>query len=154
MLAEMAAFNAAFGIVKGFIQNGRDLQGAFGHIAKMVDSKEELQKKAHKRKNSFMSIFSTQDQNDWEEFLALDKMREAEKELESMMKLYGRPGLWDDWVSFRVEAQKKRRQAEKERQKKLDDLKENLAWIAIIVLILGAIIGIGWLIWMRHNGLI
>lgn len=152
MLAEMAAFNAAFGVVKSFVKNGRDLQGAFGHIAKMVDSKEELQKKADKRKNSFMSIFSSQDQNDWEEFLALDKMRQAEKELESMMKLYGRPGLWNDWVSFRVEAQKKRREAEKERQKKIEELKENLAWGAVAILIIAAAAGIGWLIWMRHNG--
>ena len=48
-------------------------------------------------------------ENDFEEFMALEKIRETEKELTSMMRLYGRPGLYDDWVRFQAEARKKRR---------------------------------------------
>ena len=35
-----------------------------------------------------------------------------------MMKLYGRPGLHDDWIRYQVEARKKRREEEQERKRK------------------------------------
>ena len=54
--------------------------------------------------------------NDFEEFMALEKINEVEKELTSMMRLYGRPGLYDDWVRFQAEARKKRREEEVERK--------------------------------------
>jgi hypothetical protein len=38
MIAELAAFNAAFGVVKGFIANGKDLHDCFGQIGQMVNT--------------------------------------------------------------------------------------------------------------------
>ena len=45
-----------------------------------------------------------------------DIINEIEKELTSMMRLYGRPGLYDDWVRFQAEARKKRREEETARK--------------------------------------
>ena len=45
MLAELAAFNAGFAVVKQFVANGRDLSGAFGAISKMVSAKEDLNRR-------------------------------------------------------------------------------------------------------------
>ena len=50
MLAELAAANAAFGIIKQFVSNGKELSGCAKHISDFVFSKEELEKKAKKKK--------------------------------------------------------------------------------------------------------
>jgi hypothetical protein len=43
MLAELAAFNAAFGVVKQFIGNGKDLSDCFGQIGQMVNCKRRFE---------------------------------------------------------------------------------------------------------------
>ena len=52
MLAELAAFNAGFAVIKQFVANGRDLSGAMGAIGKMVGAKEDLIKRPEKQKES------------------------------------------------------------------------------------------------------
>jgi hypothetical protein len=39
VIAELAAFNAAFGVVKEFVANGRDLSDCFGFIGQMTTAK-------------------------------------------------------------------------------------------------------------------
>ena len=50
MLAELAAANAAFGVIKNFISNGKELSGCVKQISDFVFSKEQLEKKASKKK--------------------------------------------------------------------------------------------------------
>ena len=50
MIAELAAFNAGFSVVKQFIANGRDLSDAMGAIGQMVGAKEDLKRRGEKRK--------------------------------------------------------------------------------------------------------
>ena len=52
MLAELAAANAAFGIIKNFVSNGKELSGCVKQISDFVFSKEQLEKKANKKKAS------------------------------------------------------------------------------------------------------
>jgi hypothetical protein len=49
MIAELAAFNAAFGVVKEFVANGRDLSDCFGFIGQMTTAKEDLKLKLTKK---------------------------------------------------------------------------------------------------------
>ena len=112
MLAELAAFNAGFAVVKQCIANGRELTDAMNAIGQMVGAKEDLKRRGEKKKKSVLSILGGKTENDFEEFMALEKIRETEKELTSMMRLYGRPGLYDDWVRFQAEARKTRRKEE------------------------------------------
>jgi hypothetical protein len=76
MIAELAAFNAAFGVVKEFVANGRDLSDCFGFIGQMTTAKEDLKLKADKR--GFTS--------DAEEFAALEHIKQAEQELRELMQ--------------------------------------------------------------------
>jgi hypothetical protein len=96
MIAELAAFNAAFSVVKEFVANGRDLSDCFGLIGQMTTAKEDLKLKADKR--GFTS--------DAEEFAALEHIKQAEQELRELMQYYGRAGLWEDFVKFQAEARK------------------------------------------------
>jgi hypothetical protein len=59
MLAELAAANAAFGIIKNFVSNGKELSGCVKQISDFVFSKEQLEKKTDKRKRR-----RTQEDND------------------------------------------------------------------------------------------
>ena len=40
MIAELVAFNAAFGVVKEFIGNGKDLSDCFGQIGQMTNARK------------------------------------------------------------------------------------------------------------------
>ena len=46
MLAELAAANAAFGVIKSFISNGKELASCGKQISDFVFAKEQIQKKA------------------------------------------------------------------------------------------------------------
>ena len=121
MLAELAAANAAFGIIKNFVSNGKELSGCVKQISDFVFSKEELEKKASKKKLKGGGT-------DIEEFMALEQIREKEEELKKMMIYLGRPGLWQDWQRFQVEARKARRHQEKMEQKRREELMEYVGY--------------------------
>lgn len=102
MLAEIAAANAAFGILKTAISNGKEIADAASAVAQFVGAKESLQRKAQKKGGG----------SDLEEFLALEKIRQQEDELKQIMIYAGRPGLWHDWQKFQAKARVARREAE------------------------------------------
>jgi hypothetical protein len=120
MIAELAAFNAAFGVVKEFVANGRDLSDCFGFIGQMTTAKEDLKLKADKR--GFTS--------DAEEFAALEQIKQAEDQLRELMQYYGRAGLWEDFVKFQAEARKARLEERNERVKKIN---QRMEYASIIV---------------------
>ncbi len=71
MLAELAAANAAFQVIKQAVSNGRDIASVGSQIAQFVDGKETLQKKVSNKKNS--PFYKG---NDFEEFMALEVIKE------------------------------------------------------------------------------
>ena len=130
MLAELAAANAAFGIIKSFVSNGKELTGCAKQISDFVFSKEQIEKNLKKKKAKGIGG------NDLEEFMALEQIREKEEELKKMMIYLGRPGLWQDWQAFQAEARKSRRYQEKMAQKRKDELMEYIGYsIAFIVVL-------------------
>ena len=148
MIAELAAFNAGFAVVKQFVANGRDLSGAMGAIGQMVGAKEELQRRGEKKKRSPLSLLGGKTENDFEEFMALEKIKEVEKELTSMMRLYGRAGLYDDWVRFQAEARKQRRQKSLEEKKRKEKFWEYAGYILAGLLLFAGFMGL--MIWVKY----
>tara|TARA_R110001592_G_scaffold67799_3_gene207742 strand:- start:7 stop:462 length:456 start_codon:yes stop_codon:yes gene_type:complete len=150
VIAELAAFNAGFQVIKTFVANGRDLSDAAGAIGKMVGAKEDLKRRQNKQKKSVMSFLGGKRESDFEEFMALEKIIELEKEMVSMMRLYGRPGLYDDWVKFQAEARKKRRDEETAAKKKRSKQIEFLAWILGLIIIAAGLVGLMlWVVWLK-----
>ena len=130
MLAELAAANAAFGVIKSFISNGKDLASCGKQISDFVFAKEQIEKKAKKQKAKGVRT------NDLEEFMALEKIKQQEEELKQIMIYVGRPGLWQDWQKFQAEARKSRRYAEKMAQRRKEELLEMMGYsIAFIALL-------------------
>ena len=142
MLAELAAANAAFGVIKQAISNGRDIASVGSQIAKFVDGKETLQKKVSDKKNS--PFYRGQD---FEEFMALESIKEKEKELQQIMLYVGRPGLWNDWQKFQADARKARIEAQKAAARRKQQI------IEITLLSIAGIIGVGILAILLYFGM-
>ena len=139
MLAELAAANAAFAVIKSAVQNGKEIAAAGSAIASFVGAKEDLQRKASKKGGG----------SDLEEFMALEQIREQEEQLKQIMIYAGRPGLWGDWQRFQAKARIARREAEvaaaKRRQKMID-------W-TLIIMISSALLAIlvGFVLLLAHH---
>lgn len=131
MLAELAAANAAFAVIKKFVSNGRELADCTKAISDFVTAKDTLQKKGNKKKNSW---FGGKTADDLEEFMALEKIRQQEEELKQFMIYAGRAGLWHDWIKFQAESRKRRQREEQERIRKRKQLIEALVIAALTIL--------------------
>ena len=130
MLAELAAANAAFGVIRSFISNGKELSGCAKQISDFVFSKEAIEKNLKKKKAKGIGG------GDLEEFMALEQIREKEEELKKMMIYLGRPGLWQDWQQFQAEARKSRRYQEKMAEKRREEIMEYVGYsIGFIIIV-------------------
>ena len=67
MLAELAAANAAFSVIKNFVSNGKELASCGKQIGDFVFAKEQIEKKASKQSATGVR------RNDIEEFMDLEK---------------------------------------------------------------------------------
>ena len=153
MLAEFSAANAAFGILRQTVMNGKDLMSAGKAIASLVDAEEKLRSRGNKKKNSFWFKVGGKEGGDLEEFMALEELKKKKAELESSMRLYGRPGLYDDWVKFQIQARKDRANAEERRKENLQRLFEIIAIATFCILGLG-ILGVVIYFGMKTRGML
>jgi len=144
MLAELAAANAAFAVIKTTIQNGRELASAGKALGTFVSCKEDLMREGNKKRARGVGG------NDLEEFMALEQIREKEKQLKELMIMSGRPGLWRDYERFCEEAKdgrSKARQAAVKRRKKNIETAGNVGVGLVIVFgIVGILL---FAFWMR-----
>jgi len=139
MLAELAAINAAYGVIKEVVGNGQELYAAGQHIAQFFNSKHELQKKLNEK--------PPDQRNQLEEFFALEELKAREQELKELMIYQGRPGLWDDWLQFQADMARARREEiarlereALEKQQKIRHWIEIAAWsLMAVVVIVGTI---------------
>lgn len=142
MLAELAAANAAFAVIKEAVANAGDIMAAGQKLFEYFDAKAAIQKKANENPG----------RSDMEEFMALEQLKRQEEHLRESMIYAGRPGMWDDWLKFQAEAARKReaakRAAEREallRKRRAEELVEITA-LSIGVFILSMLVI--WGIWL------
>lgn len=135
MLAELAAANAAFAVIKQAVQNGKEIASAGSAIAEFVGAKEKLQAKAQKKGGG----------SDLEEFMALEKLKQQEDELKTIMIYAGRPGLWSDWQKFQAKARVARREAaiaSAARRRKIIDITIIAGFVLCSLAILGSLVAL------------
>jgi len=144
MLAELAAANAAFAIIKKAVANTGDLAKAGRAISDFVIAKEELQRKGNKKKKSGVRS------SDLEEFIALEKIRQQEQELKQIMIYAGRAGLWHDWQKFQANARKERRVQEELTRRRRAELAEAIGLGAAGLLVASMVAGlVAWVAWLK-----
>ena len=152
MLAELAVANSAFKIIKTAVANGRELTQVGKAISDFTFSKDHLAKTATAKKNSIWSKFLGKEAHDLEEFMALENLKQKEEDLRQMMQIYGRGGLYNDYVKFCAEARKNREYQKKEHEKMVEKIKEYILAGLIVVVSLGSFFGIVYLLYLKHNG--
>ena len=146
MLAEIAAANAAFSVIKAALANGKELSALGSMVFDYFDNKAKIQEKATQKGGG----------SDLEEFMALEQLKLQEEELRERMIYAGRPGLWNDWLQFQAQAARRRREAKDaaireaiRRRERLEQLAEYIA-IGMASIILAALLIGGIVIYMKH----
>jgi hypothetical protein len=102
MIAELAAANAAFAVIKAALANGKELSAIGGRVFDYFDNKAKIQEKATQKGGA--------ERSDMEEFMALEQLKQQEEHLRESMVYAGRPGMWEDWVKFQAQAARRRRE--------------------------------------------
>ena len=124
VLETIMAANAAYGVIKKCLENGREVKGMVGHVGKFLNAEADLKDAVERKKKSPLTAITGGAEGDWEEFQALEDIKEKRRELESWCRLYGPPGTWDRWISWQAEARKARRAAQKQKEKEREELME------------------------------
>ena len=146
MLAELAAANAAFAVIKGALANGKELSALGGRVFDYFDNKAKIQEQATQKGGG----------SDMQEFMALEQLRQQEEHLRESMVYAGRAGMWDDWVKFQAQAARRRREAKEAaaraiivRKAKMERLIEYIA-VGIATVILAALMIYGIFVYMAY----
>jgi multidrug efflux pump subunit AcrA (membrane-fusion protein) len=146
MLAELAAANAAFAVIKGALANGKELSALGSRVFDYFDNKAKLQEKATQKGGG----------SDMAEFMALEQLKQQEEELRERMVYAGRPGMWEDWVKFQAAAARRRREAKEaaarealRRKERLAQLTEYIA-LGMAAVVLSGLIIYGIVLYMKH----
>lgn len=147
MLLELAAINGAISTIKQTIAHGRDLASASSAIAKFVGAEEDLRERANAKKNSIFTKLLGKDSNDFEEFMAIEEVENKKQELREMLQLYGRIGMYNDWIKFQKDARVKRQKEKEERQEQIQKIiRYTMIGILVFVIVGGAVL-IGYVSW-------
>ena len=121
MIAELAAANAAFGVIKETIANGKELYEAGQALADYFGLKAQIQKKAHE--HGYKS--------DLEAFMATEQLKEYEDTLKQMMIWQGRANLWSDWLAYQAKMKESREAAERQEKAKKVKRKKQIVDLCI-----------------------
>jgi hypothetical protein len=142
VLEALALANGAYAIIKQTIENGREISSAGAAIANFVNAEDQLQQDLHKKKNSMWTAFLGKTDNDLEEFMALEEIRRKKEILREYMQLYGRPGLYTDWIAYCSEQRRKRKEALIARKKKRQQMQDMILKVILGILIAGLLAGV------------
>jgi hypothetical protein len=108
MIAEIAAANAAFQVIKGALTNGKELYDVAEQATKYFDNKSAIAKKANRTGGS----------TELQCFMQLEKIKEQEEWLKEHMIYAGRADMYGDWLKFQSDCKQKRERAERLRKQK------------------------------------
>tara|TARA_X000001036_G_scaffold352158_1_gene333251 strand:- start:644 stop:1102 length:459 start_codon:yes stop_codon:yes gene_type:complete len=147
VLLELAAINTAISTIKQTIAHGRDLASASSAISKFVGAEEELRERANAKKNSIFTKLLGKDTNDFEEFMALEEIETKKQELREMLQLYGRIGMYNDWIKFQKDARLKRQKDKEERDEQIQKIIRYSMIGLLVLVILGGALLIGYVSW-------
>jgi hypothetical protein len=146
MLAEIAAANAAFAVIKAALANGKELHQLGSRVFDYFDNKAAIQERATKKGGG----------SDLAEFMALEQLRQQEEDLRERMVYAGRPGMWTDWLKFQAQAARQRREAKDaaireaiKRRERLEQMAEYIAIGMAVIVLAGLMVG-GFIIYMKH----
>ena len=146
ILESIAAANAAYSVIKTALGNGKETAGVISSIGKFLAAEDDIKEAVKKKKNSPLTAITGGDEGDWEEFQALESIKQKRAELESYCRLYAPAGTWDRWIAWQNEARKQRQAARKASQAAHEKKMEQIQIAAGVMLaITGVVLAIYYL---------
>ena len=103
----------------------------------MVGAEEELKARGNRKKDGLFSKVMGKSADDFDEFLALQQILEKRKELESLCRLYAKPGTWDKFIYFEAKMRVQRKQEAEARQRQIAANIRYISWGLITALSIG-----------------
>jgi len=146
LLESVMAANVAFSVIKKAVQNGKDIAECGKAIGSYLSHKEKVEDEVNKTSGT---------SNDLEAFYELEKLNNAEKQLEFLMKKT-RLHMWQDFQAFKnkrsVQRANAAKAAIKAKAKKDSEWAETITQIQTALFIVISLVGIGLLsIYMIFN---
>ena len=133
MLAEIAAANAAFKVIKAALNNGKELYDCSEAAQSYFNNKSIIAKRVSQKGKS-----------DLDAFMALEKIKEQEEWLKDYMVYAGRADMYSDWLNFQSECKRKRKQQERtrlrKRQETLKLIKQFITYMGLSLALLPVLI--------------
>lgn len=146
ILESIAAANAAYSVIRTALSNGKETASLMSSIGKFLSAEEDIKSAVERKKKSPLTAITGGEQGDWEEFQALEDIRQKRAELESWCRLYAPPNTWDRWVSYEAKVRTQRAEAKKAAMKAREERNEQIAMaLAITVSFFTCIAGLYYL---------
>jgi hypothetical protein len=139
MLAELAAANAAYATISKFISNGKEISDCLAPLKNLLGAEEELKARGNRKKGGLFSKVMGKSADDFDEFLALEQIAEKRKELESLCRLYGKPGTWDKFIAYESKMRVERKKEAEARQRQIAATIRYISWGVIAAISLGGV---------------
>ena len=140
MLAELAAINSAYQVVRNLVSNGNELSGCIGQISKwagLVEQAESRHRNERSRKGAMGELEEALDT--WQ---TVKRIREQEEELRNMIiATTGNINAWNDIVSIRTRLRKEKANRLKKQQARRKKIQENIAIGTLIFIVAGSVVG-------------
>tara|TARA_R110000850_G_scaffold269555_1_gene401879 strand:+ start:166 stop:618 length:453 start_codon:yes stop_codon:yes gene_type:complete len=137
LLESVIAANAAFAVIKKAVQNGKEISDCAKAIGAYLGHKEKVEEEVNKTSGT---------NDDLEAFYALEKLNNAEKQLEFLMKKT-RLHMWQDFQAFKnkrsVQRANAAKAAIKAKAKKDSEWAETISQIQTALFIVVSLLGIG-----------
>ena len=137
LIESVIAANAAFAVIKKAVQNGKEISDCAKAIGAYLGHKEKVEEEVNKTSGT---------NDDLEAFYALEKLNNAEKQLEFLMKKT-RLHMWQDYQAFinkrSVQRANAAKAAIKAKAKKDSEWAETITQIQTALFIVISLVGIG-----------
>ena len=127
-IAVVQTANTAIGAVKELLKNGKDISDCAEQLGKYFDAKAEIQKKSGSSQSTGSDLAN---------FLHLEKLRQREEEVKTLLIYQGRARLYEDFLRYAAEAKRNRDEAmEAQKKAKMARRKRNLAIVKSMIIVL------------------
>jgi len=137
LIESVIAANAAFAVIKKAVQNGKEISDCAKAIGAYLGHKEKVEEEVNKTSGT---------NDDLEAFYALEKLNNAEKQLEFLMKKT-RLHMWQDFQAFKnkrsVQRANAAKAAIKAKAKKDSEWAETISQIQTALFIVVSLLSIG-----------
>jgi len=124
MLAEIAAANAAFKVIKTALSNGKELFDCSEAAKSYFNNKSVIAKRV-----------ASKGKSDLDAFMALEKIKEQEIWLKDYMVYAGRADMYSDWLNYQAECKRDREKQARiallKKQNLISLIKQFVAWVSL-----------------------